>query len=171
MSKQTISTITDAVMEGMAEWQARPLDRVYPVVFIDCIYVKIREGQVANRPIYLTRCPAESRHRGGEENLQGPYPQVRAEPGSVGRTPSTSPGSRPDPGQDVVRGGISGPWISGRHVHVVRIKPRTHWSRSRAQSAGTELVVGWPVSMIPGRFTAQPGDADLSAPWAGVSNS
>jgi hypothetical protein len=31
-----------AVMEGMGEWQARPLDRVYPVVFIDCINVKIR---------------------------------------------------------------------------------------------------------------------------------
>src|SRR5437016_10356056 len=33
VSKQTITTITDKVMEGMAEWQARPLDRVYPVVF------------------------------------------------------------------------------------------------------------------------------------------
>lgn len=33
VSKQTISTITDKVMEGMAEWQNRPLDRVYPVLF------------------------------------------------------------------------------------------------------------------------------------------
>src|SRR5438067_7414348 len=53
VSKQTISTITDAVMEGMSDWQNRPLDRVYPVVFIDCINVKIRDGQVANRPVYL----------------------------------------------------------------------------------------------------------------------
>jgi putative transposase len=53
VSKDTISTITDRVLEGMAEWQNRPLDRVYPVVFIDCIHVKIREGNVANRPIYL----------------------------------------------------------------------------------------------------------------------
>ncbi|WP_237533644.1 IS256 family transposase [Streptomyces sp. SID685] len=53
VSKQTISTITDAVMEGMAEWQARPLDRVYPVVFVDAINVKIRDGKVANRPIYV----------------------------------------------------------------------------------------------------------------------
>ena len=53
VSKQTISTITDRVMEGMAEWQSRPLDAVYAVVFIDAINVKIREGQVANRPIYL----------------------------------------------------------------------------------------------------------------------
>src|SRR5437868_14053282 len=53
VSKQTISTITDRVMDGMAEWQSRPLDPVYAVVFIDAINVKIREGQVANRPIYL----------------------------------------------------------------------------------------------------------------------
>ncbi len=53
VSKQTISTITDKVIEGMAEWQNRPLDAVYPVVFIDAIHVKIRDGQVANRPIYI----------------------------------------------------------------------------------------------------------------------
>lgn len=52
VSKQTISTITDQVMEGMSEWQNRPLDAVYPVVFIDCVHVKLRDGQVANRPIY-----------------------------------------------------------------------------------------------------------------------
>src|SRR5205823_4681594 len=53
VSKQTITTITDRVMEGMAEWQNRPLDAVYAVVFIDAINVKVREGQVANRPVYL----------------------------------------------------------------------------------------------------------------------
>ncbi|MFI8194794.1 IS256 family transposase [Streptomyces sp. NPDC085946] len=53
VSKQTISTITDKVMEGMAEWQSRPLDRVYPVLFVDAINVKIRDGQVANRPVYV----------------------------------------------------------------------------------------------------------------------
>jgi putative transposase len=53
VSKQTITAITDRVMEGMAEWQSRPLDPVYAVVFIDAIHVKIREGQVANRPVYL----------------------------------------------------------------------------------------------------------------------
>jgi len=53
VSKTTISTITDRVLEGMAEWQNRPLDSVYPVVFIDCINVKVRDGQVANRPVYL----------------------------------------------------------------------------------------------------------------------
>lgn len=37
----------------MAEWQSRPLDPVYPVVFIDAIHVKIRDGAVANLPIYV----------------------------------------------------------------------------------------------------------------------
>lgn len=53
VSKQTISTITDRVIEGMSEWQTRPLDPLYPVVFIDAINVKIRDGNVANRPIYI----------------------------------------------------------------------------------------------------------------------
>ena len=53
VSKQTITAITDRVMEGMAEWQSRPLDPVYAVLFIDAIQVKIRDGQVANRPVYL----------------------------------------------------------------------------------------------------------------------
>ena len=44
VSKQTISTITDKVIEGMAEWQNRPLDSIYPVIFIDCVHVKIRDG-------------------------------------------------------------------------------------------------------------------------------
>ncbi|CAL9665989.1 hypothetical protein SUDANB15_07202 [Streptomyces sp. enrichment culture] len=42
VSRQTISTITDKVLEGMAEWQSRPLDPVYPVVFLDAVHVKIR---------------------------------------------------------------------------------------------------------------------------------
>ena len=37
----------------MAEWQDRPLDPVYPVIFIDAIRVKVRDGNVVNRPIYL----------------------------------------------------------------------------------------------------------------------
>lgn len=52
ISKETISKITDRVLGDMAEWQTRPLDRVYPVIFIDAIVVKIRDGQVANRPVY-----------------------------------------------------------------------------------------------------------------------
>jgi transposase-like protein len=52
VSRETISTITDRVLEGLAEWQSRPLDPVYAVIFIDVINVKIRDGQVTNRPVY-----------------------------------------------------------------------------------------------------------------------
>ncbi len=53
VSKDTISKITDKVIEEMTEWQNRPLDRVYPVVFIDAIVVKVRDGQVRNKPFYV----------------------------------------------------------------------------------------------------------------------
>ena len=53
MSKETISRITDRVIEEMAEWQNRPLDPVYAAIFIDAVNVKIRDGHVANRPIYV----------------------------------------------------------------------------------------------------------------------
>jgi transposase-like protein len=53
VSRDHISTITDRVLDGMGEWQNRPLDPIYPVIFIDCIHVKIRDGQVANRPVYV----------------------------------------------------------------------------------------------------------------------
>jgi putative transposase len=53
VSRETISNITDRVLDGLAEWQSRPLDPVYPVIFIDVINVKIRDGNVANRPIYV----------------------------------------------------------------------------------------------------------------------
>ena len=52
VSKETVSRITDKVLEEMATWQARPLEEVYAAVFIDAIMVKVRDGQVANRPIY-----------------------------------------------------------------------------------------------------------------------
>jgi putative transposase len=53
VSRETISNITDRVLDGLAEWQCRPLDAVYAVLFLDAIHVKIRDGQVANRPIYV----------------------------------------------------------------------------------------------------------------------
>ncbi|MBG6138469.1 transposase-like protein [Longispora fulva] len=53
VSRDTISVITDRVLDGMADWQSRPLDSVYPVLFIDCVNVKVRDGSVANRPIYV----------------------------------------------------------------------------------------------------------------------
>jgi putative transposase len=52
VSRETISKITDAILGEMSDWFARPLDRVYPVIFIDAIHVKVRDGQVANRAFY-----------------------------------------------------------------------------------------------------------------------
>ena len=52
VSKETISRITDTVVAEMQDWAARPLDGVYVAVFIDAIMVKVRDGQVANRPVY-----------------------------------------------------------------------------------------------------------------------
>ena len=49
-----ISTVTDAVMEAVSEWQHRSLERCYPLVFFDAIHVKIRnEGFVRNKAIYV----------------------------------------------------------------------------------------------------------------------
>jgi putative transposase len=52
VSKETISRITDKVLEEMAGWCSRPLDEIYAAIFIDAVMVKVRDGQVANRPIY-----------------------------------------------------------------------------------------------------------------------
>jgi transposase-like protein len=53
VSPDLISRVTDGVLEELAEWQARPLDPVWPVVFIDALMVKIRDGVVTNRAVYL----------------------------------------------------------------------------------------------------------------------
>lgn len=54
VSATLISKVTDAVIEQVIEWQARPLDSVYPIVYLDCIVVKIRQDKrVINKAIYL----------------------------------------------------------------------------------------------------------------------
>ena len=52
VSKETVSRITDKVIEEMQTWSTRPLDEVYAAIFIDAIVVKIRDGQVADRPVF-----------------------------------------------------------------------------------------------------------------------
>jgi putative transposase len=52
VSKDTVSRITDRVLEDMAAWTSRPLLPVYAAVFIDALYVKVRDGQVGNQPFY-----------------------------------------------------------------------------------------------------------------------
>lgn len=53
VSKDTISRITEKVTAEMTEWLTRPLDEVYPVIFIDAMVVKVRDGQVMNKPVYV----------------------------------------------------------------------------------------------------------------------
>jgi putative transposase len=53
ISRDTISKITDTVLTDMLAWQNRPLDRVYAVLVIDAIVIKVRDSQVANRPVYV----------------------------------------------------------------------------------------------------------------------
>jgi transposase-like protein len=67
VSKETISRITDKVIEEMNDWSVRPLDETYAAIFIDAIVVKVRDGQVANRPFYA----AIGVTLGGERDILG----------------------------------------------------------------------------------------------------
>jgi len=54
VSASLISTVTNAVIDQVTEWQSRPLDAIYPIVYLDCIVLKIRQDkQVINKAIYL----------------------------------------------------------------------------------------------------------------------
>jgi transposase-like protein len=67
VSKDTISRITEKVSAEMAEWASRPLDPVYPVIFVDALVVKVREGQVRNTPFYVVMGVTT----GGERDILG----------------------------------------------------------------------------------------------------
>jgi transposase-like protein len=53
VSPDLISKVTDAVWDELEEWRNRPLDAMYPIVYIDALMIKIRDGIVTNRPAYL----------------------------------------------------------------------------------------------------------------------
>jgi putative transposase len=53
VSPSLISSITDAVAEEVKAWQSRPLDPIYPIIYLDCIHVKVREGAVRAKAVYL----------------------------------------------------------------------------------------------------------------------
>ncbi len=53
VSPSLISSVTDAVMDEVKTWQSRPLDAVYPIVYLDCLHVKVREGAVRVKAVYL----------------------------------------------------------------------------------------------------------------------
>lgn len=52
VSPSLISSVTDAVSEEVKVWQTRPLDAIYPIVYLDCIHVKVREGSVRVKAVY-----------------------------------------------------------------------------------------------------------------------
>jgi len=70
VSKDTISRITDRIVDDMNSWSARPLDSLYPVILIDVIVVKIRDQAVENRPIYVVM----GINLDGERDILGLYP-------------------------------------------------------------------------------------------------
>ena len=53
VSPTLISSVTDAVIEEVKAWQGRPLDALYPIVYLDCIHVKVRDGSVRVKAVYL----------------------------------------------------------------------------------------------------------------------
>ena len=53
ISRETLSKITDAIVGDMVAWQNRPLDRLYAVVLVDAIFIKVRDTAVATRPVYV----------------------------------------------------------------------------------------------------------------------
>jgi putative transposase len=54
ISRETISKITDSVLEEVAEWQQRPLDPIYPIIYLDALVIKIRDGhQVRNKSAHI----------------------------------------------------------------------------------------------------------------------
>lgn len=54
ISPALISQVTDGVQEEVTIWQARPLDKLYPIIYMDALQVKIRDGaQLRNKAIYL----------------------------------------------------------------------------------------------------------------------
>jgi putative transposase len=64
IAPSVISTVTDAVVEEVTQWQQRPLDPVYPVVLFDCLRVKIRdEGLVKNKAVYVALGVDRSGHK------------------------------------------------------------------------------------------------------------
>ena len=49
-----ISRVTDSVKERLLEWQNRPVDAVYPIVYFDCIVVKVRQdGRIINKSVFV----------------------------------------------------------------------------------------------------------------------
>ena len=92
VSRETISKITDEIVADMAVWQNRPLDAVYPVLLIDAITVKVRDAQVADRPVYV----AIGVDLAGERDVLGLW--LGPTGGDGGQTVGDDAGRAPQPG-------------------------------------------------------------------------
>src|SRR4051794_23064442 len=85
VSPDLVSAVTDAVLEEVAAWQARPLEAAYPLVFFDALRVKVRdEGLVRNKAVHIALCQAEPLLRAPLDQLAH---RARGEPASAERTP------------------------------------------------------------------------------------
>jgi transposase-like protein len=70
VSPSLISTVTDAVMDEAKAWQGRPLEALYPIVYLDCIHVKTRDSGAARaKAVYL----ALGINMAGEKEILGPW--------------------------------------------------------------------------------------------------
>ena len=67
VSPTLISSVTDAVIDEVKAWQSRPLDALYPIVYLDCIHVKVRDGSVRVKAVYL----AIGINMSGEKEVMG----------------------------------------------------------------------------------------------------
>jgi transposase-like protein len=53
ISPTLLSRVTNAVIDQVIEWQSRPLDPIYPIIYIDCLVVKIRQTNVCSSPSFV----------------------------------------------------------------------------------------------------------------------
>ena len=126
VSPTLISNVTEEVMEEVKNWQNRPLDAVYPIVYLDALVVKIREaGHVRNKAIYVAIGVNMRRQQGSA--------------GAVGR---------PGGGSQVLAAGADGAEKSRRRRHVHRLRgraerfPGSH--RNGVPTSGGAVVPGAP---------------------------
>src|SRR5918998_63341 len=77
ISPSLISTVTDAVLDEVRAWQSRPLDSVYPILYLDALKVKVKsQGRVVNKSIYLAFGVTL---KGFSEAIEAVYPETQVQ--------------------------------------------------------------------------------------------
>jgi Transposase, Mutator family len=111
IGRDTISRVTDAVLEDLEAWRTTPLEAVYPIVYFDCLIVKVREDRrVRSRACYLAvgvtvDRPASSTR---SERRCATSPTRTARPSHATSSPSTGPSTQTPPGRRSRRSMSSG---------------------------------------------------------------